>query len=499
MSKDNRGYIRGVDRDQFELLPPCVEDYVAPASPVRFIDAFVEHLDLGELEFSHHQAAATGRPAYDPRLLLGLYIYGYLHRLTSSRRLEAECKRNLEVMWLMRRLQPDFKTLARFRSENSSSLHRVFQAFTSFCREQKMFSREVVAIDGSKFKAVNSQDQYLKLANITKAQEKTDARIAEYLEALARADEEEEACPTPTLTKEELQDKIERFKQRQTKLKQQEELLAEQGVEEYAVTDPDSVRLTDRKHRHGVVGYNVQIAVDTQSHMIVALDAVTDKNDLNQLSAMARQAQDALGIVPEDDDKEGEAKKRLTVLADAGYHEADELEACEEQRITAVVPAPRTTSGRSATGEEIFPVEAFVYDQERNCYVCPEGQELARQGVSLQKGIAKASYSNPQACAVCPLKEYCTTGAARKLWRRFNQAAVERAAQCYKGHRELFKQRKSTVEHVFGTFRNRGQGAFLQRGKTKILGELSLSALAYNITRAINLKGVTALIQAVKA
>lgn len=493
MSKDDRGYIRGAARDQFELLPACVEDYVAETSPVRFIEAFVAQLDMTELEFVHHQAATTGRPAYDPRLLLGLYIYGYLHRLTSSRRLEAECKRNLEVMWLTRRLQPDFKTLARFRSENSSAFGRVFQEFNRTCRSLGLFSREVVAIDGSKFKAVNSQDRYLKLSKLDKAQARADARIEEYLEALARADEAEEDLPEPALTKEELQEKIEQMKRRQEKLKQQKQFLSQQGWEEGASTDPDSVLLTDRKHRHGVVGYNVQIAVEAKSHLIVAIDAVSDKNDLNQLGAMALQAQEALEIDP---DNEAE---RLTVLADAGYHEANELEFCRKHRITAVVPAPPTTSGRSAKGEEIFPQEAFVYDKERDSYLCPAGQELSLQSVSLQKGIPKASYSNRGACVLCALKLHCTTGPSRKLWRRVNQEVVERAAQSFQKHRELFKQRKSTVEHVFGTLRNRGQDSFLQRGKTKIQGELSLSALAYNITRAIHIKGVLALTQAMKA
>ena len=187
------------------------------------------------------------------------------------------------------------------------------------------------------------------------------------------------------------------------------------------------------------------------------------------------------------------------MFADAGYHEADELEFCEQHGITAVVPAPSTTSGRSTKGEEIFPREAFVYDKERDLYLCPDGQELSRQSVSLQKGIPKTSYSNSGACLSCALKVHCTTGKSRKLWRRVNQEVVERAEQCYQQHRELFKQRKSTVEHVFGTLRNRGQGSFLQRGKTKIQGELSLSALAYNMTRAMNIKGVLALTQAMKA
>ncbi len=493
MSKDSRGYIRGAARDQFELLPACVEDYVPEVSPVRFIEAFVAQIDLSELEFVHHQAATTGRPAYDPRLLLGLYIYGYLHRVTSSRRLEAECKRNLEVMWLMKRLQPDFKTLARFRSENSSAFRRVFQEFNRTCRSFGLFSREVVAIDGSKFKAVNSHDRYLKLSRIDKAQARADARIDEYLEALARTDEAEEDSPESPLTKEELQEKIEQMKQRLEKLKQQKQFLSQQGWEEGARTDPDSVLLSDRKHRHGVVGYNVQIAVEAQSHMIVAIDGVTDKNDLNQLGAMALQSQQALEIDPDNEEE------RLTVLADAGYHEADELEFCEKHRITAVVPAPSTTSGRSVKGEEIFPREAFVYDKERDSYLCPDGQELSRQSVSLQKGIPKASYSNHGACLSCALKLHCTTGKSRKLWRRVNQEVVERAGQCYQKHRELFKQRKSTVEHVFGTLRNRGQDSFLQRGKTKIQGELSLSALAYNMTRAMNIKGVLVLTQAMKA
>ena len=331
MSKDSRGYQSGSSRSQLHLLPPSIEEYVADNSAVRFIEVFVESLDLSAMQFTHHTPAATGRPPYDPKMLLSLYIYGYLYRIESSRRLETEAKRNLEVMWLLHQLQPDFKTIARFRSENAAQFELVLKAFNKACTKMALFSREVVAVDGSKFKAVNSKDRYFK-----------------------------------------------------------------------------------------------------------------------------------------------------------------------RQDIVAVVPAPRTTSGCTNAGEQVFDLKVFTYDKDRDLFMCPAGMELARKSTEQRHGATLGAYYNKAGCKTCSFKPQCTTGQYRRLKRREDQEVIDRAAGNYQAHRKLFSKRKALVEHVFGTWRNKGQGRFLQRGITKIRGELQLMALAYNIGRVIRLKGVTALIEKIK-
>ena len=498
MSKDSRGYQSGSSRSQLHLLPPSIEEYVADNSAVRFIEVFVESLDLSAMQFTHHTPAATGRPPYDPKMLLSLYIYGYLYRIESSRRLETEAKRNLEVMWLLHQLQPDFKTIARFRSENAAQFELVLKAFNKACAKMALFSREVVAVDGSKFKAVNSKDRYLKRQDIVAAQEKADAKIASYLEALRladEADEADEAAQIPAPSKEELQSKLAYWQKKYQKLVLQEEILDENGVDELGLTDPDCVRLSDRKHCAGVVGYNVQCAVEGESHLVIAVDAVTDKNDLHQLGEMALKARE--GLMLETDETEAPTPA-LKVLADAGYHEASELEQCEESGIVAVVPAPRTASGRTNAGEQVFDLKMFTYDKDRDLFLCPAGMELARKSTEQRHGATLGAYYNKAGCKTCSFKPQCTTGQYRRLKRREDQEVIDRAAGNYQAHRKLFSKRKALVEHVFGTWRNKGQGRFLQRGITKIRGELQLMALAYNIGRVIRLKGVTALIEKIK-
>lgn len=491
MSKDSHGYISGSSRDQVCLFPSSLDEYLSSGNAVRFIDVFVESLDMESLGFVHSTPSQTGRPSYDPKVLLGLFIYGYLVSVTSSRRLEAETQRNVEVMWLLKELQPDHKTIARFRSDNAEKFPLVLKEFNSACRKLKLFSREV-AIDGSKFKAVNSDDRYLKRASVEAQEARAEAKVKAYLEALAMADAADDAEETPELSKEELQQKIDYWRKQQQEAAAQQKLLDKHGMDELAVSDTDSIRLTDRKHRRGVVGYNVQIAVDTTSHLIADVTAVTSKNDLNQLGEMSIRTQAALDIDPAD-------TQGLTVLADAGYHQANQLEVCEDRNITAIVPAPRTGSGRTNDGREVFARERFSYDKESDSYRCPNGAELPRKGSSEENGIVTAVYYASAACSQCPLKSQCTTSEFRRLKRRDKEEVVERAALRYQENRERFRKRKSTVEHVFGTLRNRGQDTFLQRGKKKILAELHLSALAYNITRAINLVGNLALMQAVGA
>lgn len=495
MSKDSRGYRCGSPRSQLHLLPPSIEEYVCDNSAVRFIEVFVESLDMSAMQFTHHTPASTGRPPYDPKMLLSLYIYGYLYRIESSRRLEAEAKRNLEVMWLLHQLQPDFKTIARFRSENAAQFELVLKAFHKACAEMALFSRQVVAVDGSKFKAVNSKDRYLKRQDIQAAQKKADAKVSSYLEALRladEADEADEAAQIPSPSKEELQSKLDYWKKKHQKLVLQEEILDENEVDELGLTDRDCVRLNDRKHCAGVVGYNVQCAVEGESHLVVAVDAVTDKNDLHQLAGMALKVQEELRAQTDDTQDPPPA---LKVLADAGYHQASELEQCEKAGIVAVVPAPRTTSGRNNAGVEVFDLKMFAYDKDRDLFMCPAGMELPRKGTEQRHGAWLGAYYNKVVCKTCSLKSQCTTGQYRRIKRREDQEVVDRAAQHYQEHRTLFGRRKAIVEHVFGTWRNKGQGRFLQRGLTKIRGELQLIALAYNIGRVIRLKGVNTLIE----
>ena len=488
--KKNR-YIEGVSRDQYQLLPPRVDEYIEEGSPVRFIDAFVKSLDMVELGLSHHTPKSTGAPSYSPRMLLALYIYGYLWSITSSRKLEIEAKRNVELMWLLEGLRPDHQTISRFRKDSIKGFKGVFRAFSRCCRELQLFSREV-AIDGSKFKAVNSKDNYLKRSTIEKEEAKAEERVNKYMDALDAEDACDASVPGDSpLSKSELESKLAYWRKKQASEKAKKEQLDAAKCDEMATVDNDSRWMKDRHHGKGQPSYNVQGAVDTGSHLIAEIDVVQDQNDVHQLGSMAKKAQQELGISKEDE--EG-----LTVLADSGYHEAGGLEECAEENITAIVPAPATTGGQAADGKRVYAKKSFVYNEEKDSYQCPGGATLERQKKVEDKGKTYYHYSNEAACAGCPLKNFCTTAKYRTIKRRSNEVYVEHAARIYSENKDAFRKRKSTIEHVFGTLRNRGQDVFRLRGRENVLGEISLSALAYNITRAINLVGIAACIEAVK-
>lgn len=486
-----KGYIEGLDRDQYQLLPPCVDEYIEAGNAVRFIEAFVESLDMVELGFSHHTPCQTGAPSYRPQVLLALYIYGYLWSITSSRLLEVEAKRNVELMWLLRGLRPDHQTISRFRKDNTRKFKQVFRAFNGSCRELQLFSRQV-AIDGSKFKASNSKGNYLKRSTSEKEEAKAAERVKKYMEALDAADaSHEEIAADATLSKAELESKLKYWQKKQEQAKATLEQLDAAGKDELATTDQDSRWMKDRHHGNGKPGFNVQGAVDTESHLIVEVDVVNEQNDAHQLGSMAKQTQQQLGI-----DKEDEAP--LQVLADTGYHEASELEKCAEANIKAIVSAPATTGGQAAEGKQVYSKKSFLYQENTDSYRCPGEAILERHKESHEGDKTYYHYSNKAACAGCSLKSLCTTAEHRTIKRRSNEVYVERAAQVYSENKEVFRKRKSTIEHVFGTFRNRGQDEFRLRGKENVLGEISLSALAYNITRAINLVGIGVLIEVLK-
>ena len=474
-------YQRGPDRSQVQLLPPCLDDYVAPNAPARFMDAYVEGLDFVALGFAHAQPAATGRPPYHPADLLKLYLYGYLHRVRSSRRLEAEATRNLEVIWLLRSLRPDFKTLADFRKDNRAAFKPLFKNFNLLCRKLDLFGAELVAIDGSKFKAVNNPRRHYTQEQLQELMQKMEARIDEYLGELDRQDTEAEGVPAaPSRTA--LEEKIAVLKARQGKY---DELLAEMKAAqqtEVSLTDPDS-----RGMKKVAVGYNVQVAVDAKHDLIAAPEVVQAASDYGQLSPMATAAQAALAVTS------------LQVVADAGYHEAQQLEACAAAGLTTFVPARGTTRGQGPHDRAIHPKEAFTYDPVGDTYRCPAGQTLAQGYAGESRGKQCLYYYNVAACGACGQRAACTTGANRKLSRLANEAVVEQQAQRVPAHPELVRRRKEIVEHVFGTLRNWGHDTFLMKGLEKVRAEFSLSCLTYNLRRVLNLVGMDALLAAVAA
>jgi transposase len=466
-------YRKGPDRSQTQLLPPCLEDYVAAEAPVRFIDAFVEGLELKELGFQRAEPNATGRPPYDPGDLLKLYVYGYLNRIRSSRRLEAEARRNVELMWLLRSIVPDFKTIADFRKDNRACFKGVLKQFNLLCRKLDLFGAELVAVDGSKFKAYNHPKRLLTAQQLSELFAQVEARIEQYLEALDDNDlQAEGAAPNPG--RQELAEKISALRERKGQYKQWLNDLSQSQQETIGETDPES-----RLQKTGQVGYNVQLAVDAKHDLIVESEVVQDANDLQQLSPMAQAARQELA-----------AGESLKVVADAGYYSAPQVAACERAGIETYVPANRHASGQSKGSKAIYPKEAFVFDALRDSYRCPGGQELARAGESRHDGLMRVEYHNFSACRECRLRPECTQSRYRRIYRSRDEAAVERLAQRVAQRPDLVAKRKSIVEHVFGTLRHWGQDEFITRGLAGVRAEFSLSCLAYNIRRACQLISV---------
>lgn len=471
-------HIKGVDRRQTQLLPPTVEEYVAEEAAVRFIDAFVDSLDMTALGFSRTRPAATGRPGYDPRVILKLYLYGYLQRVRSSRRLEAEGLRNLEVMWLLSGLRPDHKTIADFRKDHRACFKEVFREFNLLCRKLDLFGAELIAIDGAKFKAVNSSRRHYTAEQLAELVTQIDARIDDYL---GRLDAEDAAATdTPAApTRAELEAKITSLRERRGDYQDLQQQLTQSGQSEVSLTDPDS-----RGQKKVGVGYNVQIAVDAKHDLIVAPEVVQDQNDLAQLHPMAAAAQSELG------------SEKLQVAADTGYHEAKQLEKCEQAGIETYIPAKEGTAGRAPGGITVYPKSEFTYDATKDVYRCPAGEELNHGYQGRNRDKLREYYYNSAACAGCVQRAACTTAKYRKISRLENEAVVERQAARVAANPEVVAQRKTIVEHVFGTLRMWGHDEFLCRGLAAVRAEFSLSALSYNLRRALNLVGVEKLLAA---
>lgn len=475
------GYIGGVDRHQEMLFPPALEDFVSEDNPVRVIDAFVEGLDMQAQGFVRSVPASEGRPGYDPRSLLKLYIYGYLNRTRSSRKLESETHRNVEVMWLMRMLKPDHKTIAVFRKQHLKALKQVTREFLLICRELQLLDGTLVLIDGSKMRAVNSRDRNFTEARVKALMRRVEASVARYLEELEKADRSEtieSGVRDPDLPR-----KLERLQGRMEELRQIQKQIRDSG-EQVSFTDPESRRMKVRGDMD--VCYNAQIAVDPKSHLIVAHDVTNEVTDMEQLAPMALAAKEALEV------------DELAAAADGGYHNGSHVVICEANGITPYVP--ETPNSKNAKVGR-FTKESFRYQEARDAYRCPAGQWLNRTTqYETESGRVLGYYANPQACGGCSLRSQCTTNqGGRRIMRTPEEAQVAAMRRRVAERRELMVQRKSTVEHPFGTMkREMNAGYFLLKGLEGVRAEFSLSVLAYNFKRLLNILGVKCLLEALR-
>jgi len=466
------GYVAGENREQVVMFPAVMDDYVTADNPVRFVDEFVNQLELGELGFSKAEPEELGRPAYNPRDLLKLYIYGYVNDIRSSRKLERETKRNLELMWLMRKLTPDHKTIANFRKDNRKALPQVFRRFTRLCRELDLYGRELVGIDGSKFRAVNGKDQNFTAMKLQQRLQWLEEKIAKYLQALEEADEAE--SQEQAVSAKELREKIAQLQARQKTYQGLKEQLAESGEKQISLSDKDARLMKSRQGHH--VSYNVQIAVDDK-HKLVADFAVTnEENDVNCLARLAQGAKQELAV------------ERLQVCADRGYYSTAQIKECEDANIEVYMERPRPKQI-----EGIYPLGLFRYDAAQDIYECPAGKRLTFRTVDKEKQV-RCYWT--EACHTCPLKNQCTTGkGVRKIKRPMGQDAAERMFQRVAQKPELLAVRKELVEHPFGSIKRwMNQGYFLMRGQEKVTAESSLTFLAHNLKRAISVLGVEKLI-----
>jgi len=473
-------FIEGEDRGQGTLLPELLDDYVTENNPVRVIDVFVEELDLGKLGFERVQPAKTGRPAYHPAVLLKLYIYGYLNRIQSSRRLEREAQRNVELMWLTGRLAPDFKTIANFRKDNGKAIRNVCRQFVVLCQQLDLFSDAVVAIDGSKFKAVNSSDRNFTDAKLKRRMAEIEANISRYLAELDTADRQEPATARSKSVR--LNDKIAALKSQMATLKEIEAKLETTGETQISLTDPASRSMMTRGS--GIVGYNVQTAVDARHHLIVEHEVTNNGSDRDQLSGMAKKARVAIGTTT------------LTAIADRGYFKGEEILACHDAGICALVP-PTKTSGARADGR--FDKADFIYDPQKNEYRCPAGESLIWRFSNVEKGMTNHRYWSSN-CKGCALKNQCTPSPQRRITRWEHQDVLDEMQVRLEQTPDAMRIRRSTVEHPYATIKAwMGATHFLTKGLERVKTEMSLHVLAYNFRRLTALLGMQGMLAAIRA
>ena len=475
------GYIEGVPRNQRVMFPESLDEYIPENHPVRFMDGFVDSLDLQALGFERAIPKETGRPPYNPGDLLKLYIYGYLNRIRSSRKLEAEAGRNLEIMWLLRKMAPDFKTIADFRRDNGEPIRGAYREFTMLCRKLGLFGGELVAIDGSKFKAVNSREQNFTKRKLKALTKRIDEKIERYLEELDENDARESG--SEEWTKEELQERIEGLKKRKGKYEELQQELEESGESQISLTDADARSMKLGKGRGTVVGYNVQISVDAKHKLIVEHEVTNACNDMKQLGSMADQAKEVLEV------------ESLEVVADAGYYNGAEIKECTDSGIVPYVPQTNSSTNKQAG---LYTKQDFRYDAEEDCYWCPAGKALGYSHSGTSKYGRKMRYYRTKECKTCAMKPKCTRAKeGRRIQRWEGEKLLEEMAHRVRANPEKMEQRKAIVEHPFGTIKHSmEQGYFLTKRLWNVRTEMSLTILAYNMKRVMGLMSIKQLLNA---
>lgn len=474
-------FVEGEDRSQSTLLPERLDDYVTEDNPVRVVDVFVDNLDLATLGFDRVVAQVTGRPGYHPATLLKIYIYGYLNRVQSSRRLEREAQRNIELMWLTGRLAPDFKTIADFRKDNGAAIRKVCREFVVLCRRLDLFSQALVAIDGSKFKAVNNRDRNYTRAKVQRRLEQIEASVTRYLSELDSADRQGTAHVAEARTVR-LREKVEKLQsemQRVKVLAQEVEAAPDQQI---SLTDPDARSMMTRGT--GTVGYNVQTAVDALHHLIVDHQVTNVGSDRGQLAEMAQRARTTMQA------------EHLEVVADRGYFSGEEIVACADAGITAYVPRPQTSNNQA---KGLFGKRDFIYVPESDAYRCPAGQSLIWRFTTVEKGMTLHCYWS-SACKACPLKAQCTPAPERRVKRWEHEGVLETMQQQLDHDPDKMRIRRQTVEHPFGTLKAwMGSTHFQMRTLNHVSTEMSLHVLAYNLKRVMRILGIAPLVRAMCA
>lgn len=472
-------YITGYSREQITMFPEVIDDYILEDNPVRFIDVYVDSINLVELDFTYAETKETGRPPYNPADLLKLYIYGYLNRIRSSRQLEKATHCNIELMWLLRKLYPDFKTIADFRKDNVKSLKRVCREFTLFCKRLELFGRELIAIDGSKFGAVNSNSRSFTRKKIEKINERIDSEIDTYLKELDRNDDNERDVKNPTA--EELNKKIEVLKMRKERLLETNNHLECSKEQQINLTDPDSRMMHSSRGKD--VSYNVQIVTDSKNKLIAVHEVTNDKTDYNQLANMAIKAKEFLGV------------ENLKALSDAGYYNDMNIKKCHDENIECYISKPNKSINKDLG---LYTKDDFCYDSSDDTYICPASQKLLYRR-NLNKGDKVLKIYETDSCKSCDLKPKCTKCKRNRLIYRWEYEVIrEQMEQRIIMNKTLLNQRKSLVEHPFGTIKHwMGYGSFLTRGLEKVSAEMSLTVLTYNLKRAITIIGIKKLVQAV--
>jgi transposase len=475
-------FIEGECRTQAILFPDRLDDWIGEDNPVRAIDVFVDELDFRALDFEGAEPASTGRPAYHPATLLKIYIYGYLNRVQSSRRLEREAQRNVELMWLTERLAPDFKTIADFRRDNGPAIRQVCVQFVRLCRQLGLFEQALVAIDGSKFKAVNNRDKNFTARKLEARKQQLETSVERYLAELDRADRDPELVPEERA--EHLKEKIAKVRAQMKVLDAIGEQLAASPDEQVSLTDPDARSMATSGRGTGIVGYNVQASVDATNHLIVAHEVTNVGHDRTQLASMAQKTQEAIGSAS------------LTVLADRGYYKGAELLKCEDAGIKTIVLKPLTSNSK-ADGR--FDKRDFIYDAGSDSYRCPAGERAIWRFSSVEDGMTLHKYWS-SACPKCSMRSDCTTSTYRRIGRWDREEVFDLVQQRLDRMPDAGRIRRQTVEHPFGTLKAwMGATHFLMKSLPRVRTEMSLHVLAYNLKRVVQIMGVRPLIQAIRA